>query len=270
MPVNDASHRRIFSLPEELIRATNTQRPPQQPRRRCYSQTANITNGADSRQRHMTPAENRSSSIPSAPEYRYSSSTMYSIGTPSQMDSLDRPISAACPPQHPYALYLQGVPGAETQSEILSYSLGTNTGRNIHSLEGYWEPLPAYSSETRISHLTPLAGSMHSSQAALPSPGSPDGDAPTPVFPGEALEEQEQHYVLKTRLCGLPVWAAGLILVLSIIAIVLSAALAAAKSARHVQQQQQPQQTTTVYTSHGTAEYQPPTLTLPPPVPSVD
>ncbi|KAL2865217.1 uncharacterized protein BJX67DRAFT_389441 [Aspergillus lucknowensis] len=270
MPGNDTNHCRILSLPEQLIRSTNTQRPPQ-PRRRCYSETANVANGSFPRERPMTGFEHRTSSVLSTSASSNCSSTIYSIETASQMESLDRPMSGTCPPQNPYALYLRGVPGAETEADILLYPRPADTRDNIHSLEGYWESLPAYSSGTRISYLSPLPGSTRSSLSPSTSAGHPDGEALTSIFPAEVVGEKPQQDISRPRLCGLPFWVAGLILLLSVIAIILSAALAAAKTGRHVQQQQQPQQTTTAYTTvtaHQSISLS--TLILPPPVPSID
>ncbi|KAL3472059.1 hypothetical protein BJX99DRAFT_249958 [Aspergillus californicus] len=270
MPGNEANHRHIFSLSEELIRPPNTQRPLR-PRRRCYSETANVANGTDARERPTTGFGSRPSSVLSVSASRHSSSTTYTIETASQMESIDRPMSATRPPQHPYALYLQGVLGAETESDILFYPPRANTRNNTPGLAEYWEPLPAYSSDTRISRFPPLAGSIPSSLSPLPSARSPDGEAPASMFPGEGVGKIKQEAVSRAKLCGLPVWVAGLIILLSVIAIVLSAALATAKSGSHVQQQHQPQRTTTAYTTITAQQsISLPILTLPPPVPSVD
>lgn len=272
MSGNDTNHRRIFSLPEELIRSTNTQRPPR-PRRRCYSETVNFANGTDPRERSRTGFEHRTSSVLSAAASHDCNSTIYSIETASQMETLHRPMSGPHPPQHPYALYLQGVPGAEAEADILLYPQPADTWDNMRSLEGYWEPLPAYSSGTRMSHIYPLPESTCSSLSLSTSARPPDSEAFASIFPAEVVGEKPQQDISRPGLCRLPFWVAGLILLLSVIAIVLSAALATVTTGRHVQQQQQqqPQQTTTAYTTvtaHQSISI--PTLILPPPVPSVD
>lgn len=272
MPGNDTNHCRVFSLPEELIRSTNTQRPPR-PRHQCCSETANVANGSDSRGRPTTGFGNQSSSALSVSASRDSSATTYSIETASQMESLDRPMSGTRPPQHPYALYLQGVPGAETEADILLYPRRADTSDDMHILDGYygyWEPLPAYSSATRISRLLPQPGSRRSSLSPSMSARPPDGEALTSIVSAEEVADKPQQDTPRTRLCRLHIWVAVLILLLSVIVIVLSATLATAKTGRHVQQQQ-PQRTMTAYTTvtaHQSISL--PTLILPPPVPLVD
>jgi hypothetical protein len=207
------------------------------------------------------------------------------------MIALDRPLSGTRAPQNPYELYLQGVPGAETQSDLgLTYYAQRDNARNSISHgpegDGYWEALPAYSSVVRfpqqppsISPRAPAEDSLRRSLSATPSSRALDSEAAALARVAETEGLEKKQGMMQGRLlCGLPIWVAGLVLVLSIIAIVLTVALVVTKTSGHVQGEQQPLRTTitttttTAYITTGTAQQTLGLPTLPAllPVPSAD